>query len=515
MNKSSRTKNTLISALTGLLGYLLTYIVAFAYRTVFIHSLGKVYLGVEGLFSNILAMLSLAELGVSTAISFSLYKPLAENDEETIKALMAYFRKFYVAIALFIAIAGTILTPFIDFFVKEPPDIKEPLWLIYLLYLASTVASYSIVYKQTLINADQKVYIVSIVQNLTTVLRSIVQMVWLITVGSFIPVLVIQIVSQLLSNYVLAIKADKLYPFLRTKPIAPLDKTVKDSISKKIKSLFLYKIGAVVVSGTDNILISKFIGIVLVGVYANYNTLLSMAKTLTNFFIKAVTPGVGNLTVTKTPTEVQRIFHELNFLVFYIFSLLTLEFAVLLNPFITLWIGSDYLLDSFTISILLINFYLYGLHQTQLIYRNVLGLYTYCRWKPAVEAVINIGASLLFIRYYGLPGVFLGTFISFMATAFWVEPYVLYKHYFKHGVKKYCVDYLEYTVFAIGIVYVCKFATNRFELSTWVSVIMMGIVLVLIHAVLVFMVFRKKQEFTASFRRIRSIVESIVKKKGG
>lgn len=512
MNKRSRTKNTLISASTGLLGYLVTYLVAFVYRTVFIHSLGKVYLGVEGLFSNILALLSLAELGISTAISFSLYKPLAENDKETIKSLMTYFRKFYIAIAAFIAVAGVILTPFIDFFIKEPPDIKEPLWLIYLLYLASTVASYGIVYKQTLINADQKVYIVSIVQNLTTVLRSILQMVWLITIGSFIPILVIQIVSQLLSNYVLAIKADKLYPFLRTKPIKPLDISTKESISKKIKALFLYKIGAVVVAGTDNILISKFIGIVLVGVYTNYNTLLSMAKTLTNFFIKAVTPGVGNLAVTKTPAEGQRIFHELNFLVFYIFSLLTLEFSVLLNPFITLWIGSDYLLDGFTVSILLINFYLYGMHQTQLIYRNVLGLYIYCRWKPVAEAIINISASLLFIRYFGLPGVFLGTFTSFVTTTFWVEPYVLYKHYFKRGAKVYCVNYLQYAVFTTGVVSTCKFATKSFELSSWAALIIMGVVLVLIHAFLVLMVFRKKQEFASSFRRICFIVESIVKR---
>lgn len=515
MNKGNRTKNTLISVSTGLVGYFLTYVVAFAYRTVFIYSLGKVYLGVEGLFSNILTMLSLAELGVSSAISFSLYRPLAENNQEMIKSLMAYFRKWYFMIALFIAIAGVIITPFIDFFIKEPPDIKEPLWLVYLLYLASTVASYSIVYKQTLINADQKVYVVSIVQNTTTILRSILQMVWLITVGSFIPVLLIQIVSQLLSNYVLAIKADQLYPFLRTKPIAPLDKRVNDSISEKIKSLFLYKIGAVVVSGTDNILISKFIGIVLVGVYANYNTLLSMAKTLTNFFVKAVTPGVGNLTVTQTPAEGQRIFHELNFLVFYIFSLLTLEFAVLLDPFITLWIGADYLLDGFTISVLLINFYLYGMHQTQLIYRNVLGLYTYCRWKPAAEAAINIVASLTFIRYFGLPGVFLGTFTSFMATGFWVEPYVLYKYYFKNDVKKYCLNYLEYAVFTIIIVCICKSVAERIEILTWLTVVMTGTVLMLIHAVLIFVVFRQKQEFTTSVRRLCSVVESIAKRSGG
>lgn len=514
MNKNSRTRNTLLSASTGLLGYFLTYIVAFAYRTVFIHTLGKVYLGVEGLFSNVLAMLSLAELGVSTAITFCLYRPLAQNDEETIKSLMFYFRKFYFFIAFFIAAVGIIITPFISFFIKETPDIAEPIWLIYLLYLASTVASYSIVYKQTLINADQKVYIVSVVQNLTTIVRSIVQIIWLVTVGSFIPILIIQIISQLLSNVVLSIKANRLYPFLKGKPIKPLDKAVKREISRKIKSLFVYKIGAVVVNGTDNILISKFIGIMLVGIYSNYNTLLTMAKTLINFFIKAVTPSIGNLTVTKNPDEGQKIFHELSFLVFYIYSLFTLEFAILINPFISLWIGKGYLLDDFTLSVLLINFYLYGLHQTQLIYRNVLGLYVYCTWKPVAEAIINICASLLFIYFWGLPGIFLGTFFSFMTTAFWVEPYVLYKHYFKHGIKKYCIDYLEYAIFTIGIVFTCKFAIGRIGISTWFSFVIMGFILVMIHGIAIFMFFRKKQEFISSTARIQSILSIHIKKLG-
>lgn len=512
-SSSNRTNKAVLSTVTGVVGYLITYLIAFAYRTVFIHSLGKVYLGVEGLFSNILAMLALAELGVGTAITFSLYKPLAERDEEKIKSLMAYFKKFYIGIACFIAVAGLILTPFIGFFIKEPPDIKEPLWLVYILYLASTVASYSIVYKQTLINADQKVYVVSIVQNLTTILRSILQIIWLLTVRTFIPVLIIQIVMQLLSNAVLAVKANKLYPFLQSKEIQPLDNETKASISDKIKSLFLYKIGAYVVAGTDNILISKFLGIVLVGMYSNYNTLITMAKTFSNFFIKAVTPGVGNLTATRSPDEGQRVFHELNFLVFYVFSLVTIEFAVLLNPFITLWIGKDYLLDNWTIFFILINFYLYGLHQNQLIFRNVLGLYVYCRWKPVVEAIINIVASLIFIHFIGLPGVFLGTVTSFMMTAFWVEPYVLYKYYFKRGIKKYCLDYASYALFT-GIVSAIFIKFSSFvNVNGWLGVIVTGISIVFLHLLLVILIYGRKAEFQASLNRLKGILKSLSKGK--
>lgn len=509
---SNRTNKALISTATGVIGYLITYIVAFAYRTVFIHSLGKVYLGVEGLFSNILAMLSLAELGVGTAITFSLYRPLAEKDEEKIKSLMAYFKKFYIGIACFIAVAGLALTPFISFFIKDPPDIREPIWLVYILYLASTIASYSVVYKQTLINADQKVYVVSVVQNLTTILRSIFQIVWLLTVGTFIPVLIIQIAMQLFSNIVLAVKANQLYPFLRSKDVQSLDEETKSSISEKIRSLFLYKIGAYVVAGTDNILISKFIGIVLVGMYSNYNTLITMAKTFANFFIKAVTPGVGNLTATRTPDEGQRVFHELNFLVFYAFSLVTIEFAILLNSFISLWIGKDYLLDSWTIAFLLINFYLYGLHQNQLIFRNVLGLYVYCRWKPVAEALINIVASLIFIHFFGLPGVFLGTVTSFMTTAFWVEPYVLYKYYFKHGIKKYCVDYASYALFTTFLIVLLKYISQYVTVESWFRFLVSGFIIAVIHLLLVVMIFGKKDEFKSALNRLKGILRSLSRK---
>jgi O-antigen/teichoic acid export membrane protein len=504
-NNSSRTSNTIKSTAAGLVGYAVTYIATFIYRTVFIYLLGQTYLGIQGLFSNILSMLSLAELGISTAITFSLYKPIASNDKEKIKSLMHYFKIAYLIIGGLILLIGLSLTPFLDFFIKERPDIPESLILIYLLFIADTVVSYALVHKQAIIRADQKVYIISIATNACHILRDICQIIWLLIAKNYIPVLIIQILSTFLLNAYLANKANKLYPYLKDKNISKLDEESKRDITEKVKSLFFYKIGAFIVNGTDNLLISKFIGIITVGVYSNYNTLIAMIKTLTNYFIKAVTPSVGNYTATKTVKESEMLFYELNFLVFWIFSFCSAMFIGLINPFIIVWIGKDYLLDLKTVWIIILNFYLYGLHQNQLIYRNVLGLYTYCRWKPIVEAIINIIASLLFIKLFGLFGVFLGTTASFVCTSLWVEPYVLYKYYFKASVKKYALDYTVYFIYSLGVCVALYFITSKIQFRGIFGLAVIAIVCLLFHTVTFFLLFSRTKEFAACKMRVLKI----------
>lgn len=504
---SSRTSNTAKSMAAGLIGYIITYVATFAYRTVFIYSLGQTYLGIQGLFSNILSMLALAELGISTAITFSLYKPLADNNKEKIKSLMHYFKVAYLIIGAVIAVIGLSLTSFLDFFIKERPDIPESLVLIYFLYLFDTVISYAFVHKQAIIRADQKVYVISIATNIFQILRDIVQIIWLIIGKSFLPVLIIQISSTFLLNVYLARKADMLYPYLKERNVKKLDDETKKDITDKVKSLFFYKIGAFVVNGTDNLLISKFIGIIAVGLYSNYYTLIAMIKTLTNYFIKAVTPSVGNYTATKTIEESEKLFYELNFLVFWIFSFCSAMFVGLINPFIVFWIGESYLLDLNTVWILILNFYMYGLHQNQLIYRNVLGLYVYCRWKPIVEAIVNIVASLIFMRFFGLFGVFLGTTTSFVCTSLWVEPYVLYKYYFKNSVKKYLVDYSEYFIYTLAVCALVYFCTKILPTKGIVGLCIIAASAFLIHTVSFVIVFYRTSEFKACKSRMIGIIQ--------
>ena len=322
------------------------------------------------------------------------------------------------------------------------PNIREPIHLIYLLYVSDIVLSYFCVYKQSLMRADQKVYLISIVTNVASLIRSFLQIIWLAIFRTFIPVLLIQIFCTIAANIILAKIANKQYPYLLEKDVKLLDLETRKDITNKVRSLFLYKIGAFVVNGTDNLLISKFIGILSVGIYSNYNMIISMVNTVTGYLIKAITPSVGNYVAIKSEDEAHDMFEELNFFLFWIYSLCSVFFIALFDVFIELWLGKDYLIGQAITWVLVLNFYLYGLHQIQLIYRNVLGLYIYCKWKPVAEAIINIMASLILIKFFGFIGVFLGTTMSFVCTASWIEPYVLYKYYFHRSPLRYLRNYI-------------------------------------------------------------------------
>ncbi len=513
MNKNSRTKNTLISVATGVGGYIITYIVSFIYRTFFIYSLGKVYLGVQGLFSNILSMLALAELGISTAITFSLYKPIAQNDKEKIKSLMLYYKRAYRIIAVVVGVIGFSLTPFLSFFLKEMPNIREPIHLIYLLYVSDIVLSYFCVYKQSLMRADQKVYLISIVTNVASLIRSFLQIIWLAIFRTFIPVLLIQIFCTIAANIILAKIANKQYPYLLEKDVKLLDLETRKDITNKVRSLFLYKIGAFVVNGTDNLLISKFIGILSVGIYSNYNMIISMVNTVTGYLIKAITPSVGNYVAIKSEDEAHDMFEELNFFLFWIYSLCSVFFIALFDVFIELWLGKDYLIGQAITWVLVLNFYLYGLHQIQLIYRNVLGLYIYCKWKPVAEAIINIMASLILIKFFGFIGVFLGTTMSFVCTASWIEPYVLYKYYFHRSPLRYLRNYIIYFCYTICVCICILFIKNLYNDSGIIYFFLDAFLAVAIHTILFIVFFYQVKEFKKCWQRAKNIGSRIIRVK--
>lgn len=510
--ENSRTSNVLKSTVAGMAGYIATYIMSFVFRTIFIHSLGQSYLGIQGLFSNILSMLSLAELGISTAITFSLYRPLAENDTITINSLMRYYKKAYGAIATVVAMVGLGLCPFLSFFVKDPPNISEPLWVIYLLYLLNTVMTYSMVYRQSLIRADQKTHIISIVTNICTICRDIVQIVWLLLFRSFLPVLIIQISFSLIANVILYTIAGRLYPYLCEKNATALDINKKKDIETKVKSLFLYKFSGFIIDGTDNLLIGKMIGIVAVGLYSNYFMLISMIKTISNFFINAVASGVGNYVATKSKEESLDFFYELTFMMFGFFSFCSVCLITLLNPFIDFWIGKAYLFDFTTVLMIVVNFMFYGLRQVQLIYRNVLGLYSYCTWKPVAESVLNIFLSVLFAKFLGIIGVFMGTAVSFMCTTLWVEPYVLFKHYFKQSVRKYALNYLTDIIFTVMTAAVCYLAISALPLSGFALVVVGLVVNIVVFFLLFWLCYQKKREYVSCIKRLKSIVAKLLRK---
>lgn len=447
MNQNSRSSNVLKNIIGGVGGQIFTSILQFVCRTVFISLLGAAYLGVNGLFSNILSMLSLAELGIGPAIVFSMYKPIADNDEVHVAKLMNFYKTAYRMVAGIVLVIGLILTPNIESFINNTTDVQN-LKLIFILILLNTVTSYLFAYKGSMLTADQKAYVGVIIHNIFSVVQNIAQIVVLVITGNFILYLVVQIVTTFIGNLALAKYVDKKYPFLITYRKEQINKMERASILQKVKGMMMHKIGGFVLNSTDNLIISKFISVVAVGIYSNYLMIINMVKSYVTQITGSVTASVGNLIASESADKVYRAFEAMQLVYFWLYSFCFTCFYVIFQPFISLWIGEHFLMNKAVLFLVLLNFYLNGYQDCVNTYVNATGLFWETRYKPIIECFINLGVSIILAWKIGLVGVFVGTVASFICT-FWVNPIVIYKHYFKRNVGRYFINFFVYLGMAI------------------------------------------------------------------
>lgn len=276
---------------------------SFFARTIFIKKLGAEYLGLNGLFTNILTILSFAELGIGDAIIFSMYKPIAEDDKEKIKSLLNLYKKSYIGIGIFIMIAGVALAPFIKYIIVDVPKIPESITIIYLMYVFHTASSYFFIYRQSVITANQRAYIITFYNTVCLLLIYVLQIIGLIVFNNFLLYLAIQIIVTFVGNGFISYKSKKMYPYTTEKNVAKFSKKEIKDIYTNIISLFVYKVGSVILNGTDNILISALIGVKTVGVCSNYLLIISTVNTLLNKIRGALVASVGNLNATENPQK--------------------------------------------------------------------------------------------------------------------------------------------------------------------------------------------------------------------
>jgi len=454
----SRTENSLKNIRFALLFQAASILAAFFTRKVFVASLTKDYLGLDGAFANILSMLSLAELGVGSAITYSLYRPLAENDQGQVTALMALYRRVYHIIGVAAAILGCALTPFLPVLIHDLPDIPH-IRLIYLLFVLNTAMSYFYVYKQSLIIADQRQYIVTTCRYGLKMLLLLAQALFLWLTRNYFIYLGLQIGTTLLENIILSVWANRLYPYINTTASGPLPREAKQEILRNTKAMMLHKMGGVVVFGTDNLLISFFTGVVAVGLYSNYLMVTNGLKSVYSQLFRALTASIGNLGTAAEPEHVRSVFQKINFAGSWLYGFSTVCLIVLLNPFISLWVGQDYLFSQEIVCLIALNFYVTGMRQAVLTFRDAEGLYWYDRYKPVAESVINLVVSAVLAVPFGVAGIFFGSFVSTMTTCFWVEPLILFKYGLHTSVKPFFRDYAVNTAItlltAAAVGYIC------------------------------------------------------------
>lgn len=512
-NENNRISNSIKTSFWGVLKSAFDIALGFAYRTFFINVLSAEYLGLNGVFSNLLQVLSLAELGLTTAIVYRFYKPIGGGDFVQVGKLMNYLKKVYRHIALFILCAGLLLTPFLNFFINDsatiPSDIN--IYFIYLLFLLNTVSSYLFVYKQTIISADQRGYIIATVGLLTSIIRYSVQLVILFIYKDYSATLLASVTINIVSNYIFSSWAVKNYKdVFGVKD--ELSSEEKNEIINDTKAVMLHKVGATVKLSTDSIILSKFVGLISAGIYSNYSMIISGLQTVMGQLLGNFVSSIGNAHVKLSKEENYVIYKKLLFIDLWLSSVAGVCTYLLLNDFIVLWIGKEYLFDKYTLIMLCLQFYIFISRQINISYTNGCGLFSRDRYRPIVEASINLVLSIVGVKIWGIVGVFAGTVVSSALTVFWREPYILYKEEFKQPVGEYWVTYFGFLFFSIVFCILGDFIKFRlFTIDSFILLVAEAFILFAVFNLLLFLIYRKTEEYTYMKQLCLRIVQRMLK----
>lgn len=469
----SRTTKSIKNLAVGTAGHMLHYLVTFIARRVFVMVLAVEYLGLNGLFTNILSMLSLMELGIGGAISFSLYKPLAFGEKGKIKALMQFYKKAYSIIGALVLGIGLLLLPVLPFLIGEDTSIVPHIGLIYALFVINSAASYLVSYKRTILIADQKSYIDNIYHYGFQILLSVSQMVVLLLTKNYILFLLVMIAMTILENFIIGRRVNREYPYLKddTATVA-MDADERVIIKKNVFALTLHKIGSVAVNGTDNILIVKFVSLASAGLYSNYLMITNALGKILNILYNSLTASVGNLVAEKDAEASRELFEQIQTITYWIFGFCSISLMLLFNPFITLWLGPEFTFKPSVVFVIALNFYLTGMLKPVRTFYSSMGLFWYDRYKPLFEAGINLFASIVLAKKFGLIGVLIGTTISSITTICWFEPYVLFRFGFRSSVVKYFLDYILHGLITLLIGYLSYRIASIVKVSNNLTMVM-------------------------------------------
>lgn len=465
----SRTKNTARNITFGIMNQIVTLLLNFINRTIFIKVLGLGYLGINGLFSDILMMLSMADLGFGTAMAYSFYKPLAEKDNDKIAALIAFYKKVYNFIALGVTIIGLAVIPFLGYIInleKAIPHVK----IYYVFFLANTVISYLFVYKTSIINADQKNYVISKYQMFINFGRIVFQSIFIIITRNYFVYLGIQLCATFANNVFASRKADELYPYIK-KSDYRLDNKEKKSIFENMKSIFIYKISGVVLNGTDNTLISIIVGTIWVGLYSNYNLIINALNSFISIIYSSATASIGNLIVNEKPKKRFEIFQSMQSISLIISTFTTVCLFILLNDFIYIWLGTKYILNEYILISIMVNFYIGCVLHPIWSFREATGLYRKTKYIMLIAAAVNLVLSIIMGKFMGMSGILFASAIARLTTYFWYEPKLLFKGYFQEQVRNYYIPLVKNLLLTITSIIIFKIILSNFIINSWTKFI--------------------------------------------
>ena len=495
MAQKSRSEYAALNIASGIGGHVVTIVLATVCRMVFTRVFVADYLGVTGLFGNVIGMLSLAELGIGTAIAYALYEPIAKNDNEKITTLVRFYGKCYRIIGAVIFLVGLALLPFMDLIIKEKPAINESYTLIYIILLFNTASTYFFSYRSSLLVAAQKNYLLTFFSNIMAVVQNLVQIVVIVCWKNYIAYLLISVAAVFSNNIFSYWLTQKHYPFINSKSVKPLNKEEKRSLMRNVYSLTVARIGGILVNSTDNIIITYLQNLASVGLLSNYTLFSSNINSVLGIVFSSLIAGIGNHNVLESKEKKLSMFYSINFANFWLYGWAAIGICVVSTDFVRLLFGENYLLPPEIPLIVAVDFYMLGMQSAVSAYFSTNGLFSHCRYLILLTAGINLAASFVLGKYWGLFGVLLATAISRAFTNTWYNPYAVFKYVFELPFRLYVKRYIGYLVVLVATGAVCWLLCSLVNISLIANAVIKFLICCIVPNAVFFCLFRKSEEF--------------------
>lgn len=430
----------------GYIGQLATALISFVLRTIFIRNLAEQLLGVNSLYTNILSILSMAELGIGTALNFALYRPVAEHDREKVKSYMQMYRKAYYVIAMVVAGIGLAIAPFLRYLIKDPgPVTVQQMTLYYFIFLFNTVSTYFVSYKYSLVNAQQKNYIQTNINTVTKIITALLQILVVVFTKNFLLFLLTDALVQLLQKVFVNWYLNRLYPLLLEKNITPLSREESDEVWRKTKALVLHKVGDVARLQTDSIIISSFIAVAVSGMVDNYTLVINTVSNFVNIIFNSVISGFGNLIATESKQRQFELFKVYRFFASWVYGFAATGFFILLTPLIRIWLGDAWVLPSSAVYLILTDLYFKGDRIVLSNFKTAAGVFEQDKYLALIQGAVNLVLSVWLVQRIGLAGIYVGTVVSGLIANV-TKPVIIYHVCFDRSPASYFADTAKYVV---------------------------------------------------------------------
>lgn len=509
----NKTHNTSLGIITGIINKVVTMLIPFIVRTLFIRILGIEFLGLNSVIVSILQVLNLAELGFSSAVVYSMYKPIANRDDDTICALLNFYKRIYRIVGVSVFVMGISLLPFIAYFIKSTPPDDVNIYIVYIVYLFNSSISYLLYgYKTSLLNAHQRVDIINNISTVTISLNSVLQILVLLLYPNYYIYILLGPIFTIMNNLLVSHIVNKKFPNYICHGKISVD--LRKDIQKKVAGLMIQKVCAFSRNSVNNIFLSAFISLSIVGIYNNYYLIFSTIIGLLSVVNTSMVGGIGNAVQTQSVDENLKIMYTFNCLFMWICTIAAVCLLCLYQPFMELWVGKQLMLDFSTVILLVVYFFVLKMGDIRSIWVDSVGLFWEIRYRAIIESLLNIVLNLFLVKQWGVNGAIVGTLISLFLINFIYSSSITFQYYF--GLKRlsryYIIQLYFFLVMGIScfcVYKLCLYVETILNISTLLGIIAVRFGLSITVTNLILYLFLKK---TADYRMAKDWMKMKLKR---